>query len=63
MLDLASQGLTDREIAETLFISQRTVSNHVARALAKLGVRTRHEATELAQQMGWLIAAARDTGT
>jgi non-specific serine/threonine protein kinase len=63
VLHLASQGLTDRGIAETLFISQRTVSNHVARALAKLGVRTRQEATELAQQMGWLTVATQDTET
>ncbi|MCA9878629.1 MAG: helix-turn-helix domain-containing protein, partial [Thermomicrobiales bacterium] len=34
VLRLAARGLTDREIAQALFISQRTVSNHVARALA-----------------------------
>lgn len=63
VLNLAAQGLTDREIAETLFISQRTVSNHVARTLAKLGVRTRQEATELAQQMGWLTVATQGSTT
>ena len=61
VLDLAAQGLTDREIGDALYISQRTVSNHIARALAKLGVHTRHEATELAQQMGWLTLDDGDT--
>ena len=54
VLRLASSGLTDREIADALFLSQRTVSNHVARSLAKMGVRNRHEAINLAEQMGWL---------
>ncbi|MFT4037656.1 MAG: LuxR C-terminal-related transcriptional regulator [Thermomicrobiales bacterium] len=54
VLSLAASGLTDREIADALFLSQRTVSNHVARSLAKMGVRNRHEAINLAAQMGWL---------
>jgi DNA-binding CsgD family transcriptional regulator len=40
---LASQGLTDREIADRLFLSPRTVSSHLYRSYPKLGVATRHQ--------------------
>ncbi|QXC60804.1 LuxR C-terminal-related transcriptional regulator [Aquihabitans sp. G128] len=38
---LIASGLTNREIAASLFISERTVESHAAKVLAKLGVRTR----------------------
>jgi DNA-binding NarL/FixJ family response regulator len=36
-----ADGLTNREIAERLVLSEHTVHRHVANIMAKLGVRTR----------------------
>jgi two-component system nitrate/nitrite response regulator NarL len=44
VLHLLADGLTDREIAENLHISPRTVETHVSNVLHKLGVRNRAEA-------------------
>jgi DNA-binding CsgD family transcriptional regulator len=40
---LAAAGRTNREIADTLFMSVRTVEGHLSRSYAKLGVRSRTE--------------------
>jgi len=39
--ELAAVGLTNREIGEKLYISQKTVEAHLSRSLAKLGLRSR----------------------
>jgi DNA-binding NarL/FixJ family response regulator len=44
VLDLVADGMTNREIAEALVISPKTVAHHVSRILTKLGVRSRTEA-------------------
>jgi DNA-binding CsgD family transcriptional regulator len=43
IVELALQGLTDREIAQKLMVSVRTVEGHLYRTYVKLGVRSRDE--------------------
>jgi DNA-binding CsgD family transcriptional regulator len=40
---LASEGLTNRQIGDRLFLSPRTVSSHLYRSYPKLGVAGRHQ--------------------
>lgn len=49
---LVIEGTSNREIAERLYVSVRTVEVHVGRILAKLGVRSRVELTALAHRVG-----------
>ena len=46
--DLVARGRTNREIAATLFLAERTVASHLTHIYAKLGVRSR---TELAHRL------------
>jgi DNA-binding CsgD family transcriptional regulator len=41
--ELAARGLTNREIAETLWVSRKTVEVHLGHAYGKLGIRSRAE--------------------
>ena len=50
VLAMLADGLTDREIAEALTISPRTVETHVSNILHKLGVRNRAEAAQRYRQ-------------
>jgi DNA-binding CsgD family transcriptional regulator len=47
---LAGDGLTDREIADRLFLSPRTVSSHLYRSYPKLGVGSRHQLRDVITQ-------------
>ena len=52
VLLVLTEGRTNREIAERLFISERTVAVHVRRILSKLGVGGRTEAAGMAIRLG-----------
>ena len=52
VLPLLGAGLRNLEIAGRLHISEKTVDHHVSAILAKLGVRSRHEATQAAAARG-----------
>lgn len=44
ILDLIAEGCTNRQIAETLFLAEKTVKNYVSGLLAKLGMQRRTQA-------------------
>ena len=54
VLALLAQGLTNTKIADELFVSHRTVENHVSAVLMKLDVATREAAVEAARDRGML---------
>jgi non-specific serine/threonine protein kinase len=49
VLCLLAEGRTDREIADALYLSRRTVNTHVSHLLAKLGVPNRRQAIAFAR--------------
>jgi DNA-binding NarL/FixJ family response regulator len=50
ILELLSEGLTNREIADQMFLAEKTVKNYVSNLLAKLGFQRRTEAALFAQK-------------
>lgn len=55
ILGLLAQGLTNKDIAQTLIVSVRTVEAHLRNLFAKLGVRSRTEAALWAVRHGYLL--------
>ncbi len=54
VLRFVARGWTDRDIAERLYLSRRTVSNHVSNILGKLDVPSRRAAVVTAVRLGML---------
>jgi two-component system response regulator DevR len=50
ILALIGEGLTNRQIGQSLFLAEKTVKNHISRLLAKLGVERRIQAAVIATQ-------------
>jgi len=52
VLQLIAQGLSTRQMAERLFVSENTVKTHVTRVLDKLGADRRTQAVQLGRDLG-----------
>lgn len=51
VFDLIGEGMTNRQIAERLFLAEKTVKNYVSHLLAKLGMQRRTQAAVLAAEL------------
>lgn len=51
LLDLLGEGLTNRQIAERMFLAEKTVKNYVSRLLTKLGLERRTQAAVYASKL------------
>ena len=52
ILELIANGMSNREIAEKLFVSENTVKTHSSRVLDKLSAKRRTQAVQIAKEMG-----------
>ena len=63
VLQLLDEGLSNTEIADRLFVSSRTIENHVSAILGKLNSSTRREAVTRARAEGLLTSNGPPTGS
>jgi|SRR5687767_2820662 len=52
ILELIAQGMSNREIAEKLFVSENTVKTHSSHLFDKLGAKRRTQAVQIAKERG-----------
>lgn len=52
ILELIAKGLSNREIAERVFVSENTVKTHSSRVFEKLGAKRRTQAVQLGKELG-----------
>ena len=50
ILELVGEGLTNRQIAERMFLAEKTVKNYVSSMLGKLGMQRRSQAAVFASK-------------
>jgi DNA-binding NarL/FixJ family response regulator len=62
ILALVAGGLKNREIAQTLAVSEQTVKNHLSSVLHKFGVPSRTQAVGYAVRHGWLVLRDGEDG-
>ncbi len=63
VLELVATGITNREVAQKLFISVNTVKVHLRNVYTKLGADSRTEATMIAVREGWVPVDNSDQAT
>jgi DNA-binding CsgD family transcriptional regulator len=51
VLELIAQGLSNKEIADRVFVSENTVKTHLSRVFDKLGARRRTQAVQLGKEL------------
>jgi two-component system response regulator DevR len=51
VLELIGEGLTNRQIADRMFLAEKTIKNYVSHLLAKLGMQRRTQAAILATRL------------
>jgi DNA-binding CsgD family transcriptional regulator len=54
ILELIAKGMSNREIAEKLYVSENTVKTHSSRVFGKLGAKRRTQAVQLGKEFGLL---------
>lgn len=52
ILELMAQGMSNREIADKLFVSENTVKTHSSRLFDKLSAKRRTQAVQIGKEMG-----------
>jgi len=52
ILELIANGMSNREIAEKLFVSENTVKTHSSRLFDKIGAKRRTQAVQLGKELG-----------
>ena len=60
VLQLIAEGLSNKEMADRLFVSENTVKTHASRVFDKLGASRRTQAVQLVPRTSWV---GRDTST